>query len=144
MIGRGNQRESWFRRSESGAFPCRSGSAAKSRLRSRTIASKSGLWLGFMKTKWCWVAEVQTSRMLLSGREIQTFCPAGIGCPSLGAGRRRPFTSTVVGADELGVLGAFARKSDLLSCCHTVSDTPEVYLPGCLRTASIPAFRKIE
>ena len=63
--------------------------------------------------------------MLLSGREIQTFCPAGMGSPSLGAGSRLPFTSIVVDTGERGELAAFTRKSYLLSCRQTVSATPE-------------------
>ena len=45
---------------------------------------------------------------------------------------------------ELDELEALTRKNDLLSWCHTVWDTPEAYLPGCFRTASIPAPRSTE
>src|SRR6266536_2895438 len=86
--GRGNQRESWLKRSSNQRFGRRSGSAAKSASLSRTILSKRGFWLGSLKTKWWCVADVHTSRMLSSGRRIQRFCPAGIGSPSVRAGMR--------------------------------------------------------
>src|SRR6266540_6670497 len=81
--------------------------------------------------------------MQLSGREIQTLWPAGMGWPSVGAGRSFPLTSTTAGAAG-SCFAAGERKYDSLSCCHTVSSTPEAYAPGCLRTASIPALRSTE
>ena len=86
--------------------------------------------------------------MRLSGVEIQTFCPAGIGSPSVGAGRRRPLT-TIVGPvdgplEALGGAGEGALKYDLLSCSQTVFDTPAAYVPGWVRTASTPALRSTE
>jgi hypothetical protein len=57
-----------------------------------------------------------------------------------------PFTSTVgcEGADDAAPLLGGVRKYVLLSCCQIVSSTPDVYLPGCSRTASIPALRSTE
>ena len=83
--------------------------------------------------------------MLLSGREIQTFCPEGIGCPSVGAGQRATM-SCLGGSHGLSLedVAAAERKYDLLSWSQTVPSTPEAYLSGCVRTASIPALRRIE
>ena len=63
----------------------------------RVTRSKRGLSEGYAKTKRYREGEVHTWRMRLSGVEIQMFCPAGMICPSLGASRRRPFTTMVAG-----------------------------------------------
>jgi hypothetical protein len=81
--------------------------------------------------------------MLLSGREIHTFWPEGIGSPSVGVGSSLPATSSLAcGGGVAGPGGV--RKNDLLSCSQTVSRTPDVYFPGCVRTASHPASRRTE
>ena len=88
--GRGNQRESWLRRSASCALPVRSGSASKSSLTSCVDLLEARRSAGCANSKCHSVGDVQTWRMLWSGREIQTTWPAGIGSPSVGAGSLFP------------------------------------------------------
>jgi hypothetical protein len=77
--------------------------------------------------------------MLLSGREIQAFWPAGIGSPSVGGGSP-PVAAPCAG----GLRSGGDLKYDFDSCCQIVCSTPDVYAPGCFLTASIPALRRME
>jgi hypothetical protein len=86
-IGGGYQCASWFSRCCSWSFPARWGNLVASVFRSWMIWVKRAFCLGLRKTNSCVVGEVQTSRMLWSGREIQTVSPPGISPPLLGAGR---------------------------------------------------------
>ena len=82
--------------------------------------------------------------MRLSGVEIHTLWPAGIGSPSVGGGGAPFALAAVVALARFAAGCGVDRKYDWLSWCHTVCATPDVYVPGCLRTASIPALRRIE
>jgi hypothetical protein len=66
--------------------------------------------------------------MLLSGREIQTTWPPGIGSPSVGAGSRFPCTTTVSAGSfvaSLSLEGAVATRNCAFdSSSQTVPATP--------------------
>src|SRR3954470_10966177 len=76
---RGYHRDAWSRRSASCALPVLDGRFAKRPSRRCWMSSNRWWYPRLQKAKWCAVAEVQTSRMQLSGREIHTLCPLGTG-----------------------------------------------------------------
>ncbi len=67
--------------------------------------------------------------MLLSGREIQTTCPPGIGSPSVGAGSRFSRTTTLESPLAFPA-GETTRKCAFESSSQTVRATPRAYVPG--------------
>ena len=88
--------------------------------------------------KWYRVGDVQTWRMLPSGREIHAFWPGGIGSPSLGVGRLPARGGSGVATSSVPET---TRKCAWLNSSQIVLTTPEAYAPGWALTASIPAFR---
>ena len=67
--------------------------------------------------------------MLLSGREIQTFCPAGIGCPSVGAGSLFA-TGLVAGGTLTGTIVAFLHWGDKVGAFVDSLDVSEKLTQG--------------
>ena len=139
--GRGNQRESWFRRRASCALPVRSGSAAKSASRSRSISSNRARCAGSSNSK----CQSVGGRPHLADAVVRARDPDDLtGRDRLALGRRREGRSRSRDRRRSPALarGPRARKCAFASWCQTVPSTPDAYVPGCARTASTPASRR--
>ena len=113
-----------------GEFPRRSGNARKSASRSRRIALNRGrLCVAEHEVMMCRRGPDVANSVVRASRSRRSDLRGWAGPPS-----DRKFAP----ADRRHRLGLMRpcdggeRKNDLLSCCQTVSSTPDAYLPGCL------------
>ena len=72
--------------------------------------------------------------------------PPGMGSPSVGVRQRRRRRRSSPGSTppRRRPVAGMSRKNGSLSCCQTSRATPLAYVPGCSRTASMPASRRTE